>query len=40
LRVVANPIYTIEHILLSIEAEFLVSLGVAIIKPVMSRSLL
>ena len=35
-----NPIYTVNHISLSTEAEFSVSLGVAIVKSVMYRWLL
>jgi len=37
---VTNPIYTVKHISLSTEAEFSVSLGVVIVKLVMSRWLL
>jgi len=40
LRVVTNPIYIVKHISLSIETEFSVSLGVAIVKSVMFRWLL
>jgi len=37
LSVVTKPIYTIEHISLSIEAKFPVAIGVGVIKYVMSR---
>jgi len=37
LRVVTKPIYTIEHISLSIEAKFPVTIGVGVVISVMSR---